>query len=133
MTASVGTILLRLLLSEKVAVLHRTTLPAALDFGDLDGPSGVYHAGRDDLVHALLLAAVEEQGAATQEIARNVQQAAQGTTQVASNILEFQRGSTETGQASARVLNSAGSLSVESARKAKYHCKQIEPGIQEIP
>jgi methyl-accepting chemotaxis protein len=59
---------------------------------------------------------VEEQGAATQEISRNVQQAAQGTTQVSSNIVDVQRGANETGSASSQVLASARTLSAESNR-----------------
>ena len=47
---------------------------------------------------------MEEQGAATQEISRNVQQAAQGTQQVSSNITDVQRGASETGSASSQVL-----------------------------
>jgi methyl-accepting chemotaxis protein len=61
-----------------------------------------------------IAAAVEEQGAATQEIARNVQQAANGTSQVATNIVDVNRGAAETGTASSQVLSSAQSLSGES-------------------
>jgi methyl-accepting chemotaxis protein len=64
----------------------------------------------------IIAAAVEEQGAATREIARNAQQASQGTSTVASNIGDVQRGSNETGAASAEVLSAARSLSVESGR-----------------
>ena len=42
-------------------------------------------------ISSTIAAAVEEQGAATQEISRNVQQAAQGTQQVSSNITDVQR------------------------------------------
>lgn len=62
-----------------------------------------------------IAAAVEEQGAATQEISRNVQQAAAGTTQVASNITEVNHGAAETGSASSQVLSSAQSLSSDSS------------------
>ena len=62
-------------------------------------------------IAAAIAAAVEEQGAVTQEISRNVQQAARGTTQVASNITDVNRGASETGAASAQVLASAQSLS----------------------
>ncbi len=48
--------------------------------------------GRISEIAAAIAAAVEEQGAATQEIARNVQQAAQGTAQVATNITDVNRG-----------------------------------------
>jgi methyl-accepting chemotaxis protein len=67
-------------------------------------------------ISSTIAAAVEEQGAATQEISRNVQQAAQGTQQVSSNITDVQRGATETGSASSQVLSAAKSLSGDSNR-----------------
>ena len=70
--------------------------------------------GRISEIASAIAAAVEEQGAATQEISRNVQQAAQGTSQVASNITDVSRGASETGSASSQVLASAQSLSSES-------------------
>lgn len=42
-------------------------------------------------ISTVIAAAVEEQGAATQEISRNVQQAANGTRQVSANISDVQR------------------------------------------
>src|SRR5713101_6048266 len=65
---------------------------------------------------AVIAAAVEEQGAATQEISRNVQRAADGTSQVAASISDVQRGASETGGASSQVLSAAQSLSNESNR-----------------
>ena len=65
-------------------------------------------------IAATIAAAVEEQGAATQEIARNVQEAARGTTQVAEHIVDVNRGAGETGSASSQVLASAQSLASES-------------------
>jgi methyl-accepting chemotaxis protein len=70
--------------------------------------------GRVSDIAATIAAAVEEQGAATQEIARNVHQAATGTSQVVSNITDVNRGASDTGSASAQVLASAQSLSSES-------------------
>ncbi|UZE48197.1 methyl-accepting chemotaxis protein [Rhodopseudomonas sp. P2A-2r] len=67
-------------------------------------------------IASTIASAVEEQGAATQEISRNVQQAAQGTQQVSANITDVQRGASETGSASSQVLHAAKSLSSESAR-----------------
>ena len=58
-----------------------------------------------------IAAAVEEQGAATQEIARNVQQAAAGTQEVSSNILGVSQGANDTGAAATQVLGAAGELS----------------------
>ena len=72
--------------------------------------------GRMSEIASTIAAAVEEQGAATQEISRNVQQAAHGTQQVSANIADVQRGASETGSASAQVLGAAKSLSGESDR-----------------
>jgi methyl-accepting chemotaxis protein len=72
--------------------------------------------GRMSDISTTIASAIEEQGAATQEISRNVQLAAKGTTQVASSIVDVQRGSSETGSASSQVLSSAQSLSIESNR-----------------
>jgi methyl-accepting chemotaxis protein len=72
--------------------------------------------GRMSEIASTIASAVEEQGTATQEISRNVQQAAQGTQQVSSNITDVQRGASETGSASAQVFSSAQSLSRDSNR-----------------
>jgi methyl-accepting chemotaxis protein len=72
--------------------------------------------GRMSEISSTIASAVEEQGAATQEISRNVQQAAQGTMQVSANIGDVQRGAGETGSASSQVLSAAQSLSGESNR-----------------
>ena len=72
--------------------------------------------GRMSEIAATIASAVEEQGAATQEISRNVQQAAHGTMQVSSNIGDVQRGASETGSASSQVLSAAQSLSSGSTR-----------------
>ncbi len=72
--------------------------------------------GQVSSIASQITTAVEQQGSATQEIARNVQNVAKSTQDVALNITEVNRGATETGSASAEVLNSAKSLSVESGR-----------------
>jgi methyl-accepting chemotaxis protein len=72
--------------------------------------------GRMSEISSTIAAAVEEQGAATQEISRNIQHAAIGTSEVSSNISNVQRGASETGSASSQVLSAAQSLSVESNR-----------------
>jgi len=59
-------------------------------------------------------ATLEEQGAATTEIARNVGEAAKGTAEVADRITDVNRGANATGAASGQVLASARSLSSES-------------------
>jgi methyl-accepting chemotaxis protein len=72
--------------------------------------------GRMAEISSTIAAAVEEQGAATQEISRNIQHAAQGTSQVSANIADVQRGAGETGSASVRVHSAAQSLSGDSSR-----------------
>ena len=67
-------------------------------------------------ISSTIAAAVEQQGAATQEISRNIQHAAAGASQVSANIGHVQRGAGETGAASVQVLTAAQSLSVESNR-----------------
>ena len=70
----------------------------------------------DSEIGSTIAAAVEEQGAATQEISRNVQQASVGTQEVSSNITDVQRGASETGSASSQVLSAAKMLSGDSNR-----------------
>jgi methyl-accepting chemotaxis protein len=67
-------------------------------------------------ISSTIAAAVEAQGAATQEISRNIQHAANGTSEVSANIGDVQRGAGETGAASAQVHSAAQSLSQESHR-----------------
>jgi methyl-accepting chemotaxis protein len=59
--------------------------------------------------------AVEEQCASTEEISRNVQQAAKGTAVLAANITDVNRGAAQTGSASSQVLASANALAQESS------------------
>jgi methyl-accepting chemotaxis protein len=66
--------------------------------------------GRVSEISTAIASAVEEQGAATQEISRNVQQAAQGTTEVSSNIGGVTAAAEQTGTAAGQVLSSAGEL-----------------------
>ena len=63
-----------------------------------------------------IAAAVEEQGAATQEIARNIQQAAVGTGKVSANIGGVADAAGETGAAADQVLASASDLAHQSER-----------------
>ena len=72
--------------------------------------------GRMSEIASAIAAAVEEQGATTQEISRNVHEAAEGTRKVNVNISQVQTGANETGSASAQVLSAAQSLAHESTR-----------------
>ena len=68
-----------------------------------------------DTIATGIAAAMEEQGAATREIARNVQQAAQGTHQVTGNISDVQQGAGATGAAASQVLSAAKELARHSS------------------
>ncbi|WP_445600199.1 methyl-accepting chemotaxis protein [Azospirillum sp. A39] len=63
-----------------------------------------------------IAAAVDEQGAATQEIARNVQQAAVGTQEIARSVAGMKDAAVQTGAAARSVLSGAAELSDEAVR-----------------
>jgi methyl-accepting chemotaxis protein len=65
-------------------------------------------------ITSAISSAVEQQGSATQEIARNVQEAALGTGQVSSNIAAVNHAAEKTGSASNEVLASADQLSKQA-------------------
>jgi methyl-accepting chemotaxis protein len=65
-------------------------------------------------IAAAIAAAVEEQGAATQEIARNVQQAAAGTGEVSSNITGVTQAAADSGKAAGELTGMATSLGTKS-------------------
>jgi methyl-accepting chemotaxis protein len=54
---------------------------------------------------------MEQQSAATNEIAENVEQASAGTAEVTSNIQEVSAGAAETGNASSDILQASTELS----------------------
>jgi methyl-accepting chemotaxis protein len=72
--------------------------------------------GRMAEICSSIASAVEEQGTATREISRNVQQAAHGTKQVSANIVDVDKGAMQTGTASSQVLSAAKSLALENNR-----------------
>jgi methyl-accepting chemotaxis protein len=67
-------------------------------------------------ISSTIAAAVEEQGAATQEISRNVQQAAAGTQEVSSNIVGVTQASQDTSAGSTQVLSAANELAKNGVR-----------------
>ncbi len=98
-------------ISAQVAGMQAATQESVLSIKEIAETIGTISE-----IASTIAAAVEEQGAATREISRNVSEAAKGTVQVATNITDVDRGAGETGAASAQVLASAQSLSDESAR-----------------
>ncbi|WFU72117.1 methyl-accepting chemotaxis protein [Bradyrhizobium sp. CB2312] len=65
-------------------------------------------------VTTTIAAAIEEQGAATREIARNIQHAAGGTSEVSSNIVGVSTASAEAGAAAGEVLSASDALRREA-------------------
>jgi methyl-accepting chemotaxis protein len=65
-------------------------------------------------VSGVIAVAMEEQGVATREIARNVRMASDGAARVGSAIADVHQGAAETGSASGQVLASAQSLSSQA-------------------
>ena len=65
-------------------------------------------------ISTTIASAVDQQGASTQEIARNVQEAARGTQEVNSKIEQVSTAADESGSAAGKVLTSADNLSQQS-------------------
>ena len=67
-------------------------------------------------ISTTIASAVDQQGASTREIARNVQEAARGTQEVNNKIGQVSSAAGESGSAAGKVLTSAGNLSEQSDR-----------------
>jgi methyl-accepting chemotaxis protein len=70
--------------------------------------------GEINEITTAIAAAVEQQGAATREIARNVQHAAGGTAEVSGNIVGVSTASAEAGSAAGEVLSASSALRREA-------------------
>ncbi len=77
---------------------------------------------------AAIASAVEQQGAATQAIARNVSQAANGTAEVSSNIAGVSAAAQQAGSAATAALSSASELSKNSDALKAY----VENFLREV-
>ena len=84
--------------------------------------------GRVSEIAGAIAAAVEQQGAATLEIARNVAEAARGTGAVSENIAGVNDAARETGVAATRVVHSAAELS-QSGEMLK---SQVDAFLREV-
>jgi methyl-accepting chemotaxis protein len=97
-------------ISAQVAAMQGATTEAVQAIEGIGGTIGTIN----DIATAIA-SAVQQQGSATQEIARNVQEAAQGTGMVSSNIVGVNDAAGKTGVAAGRVLVSAEQLSSQAA------------------
>lgn len=78
----------------------------------IEGIGAIINEMKD--ISVTIAGAVEEQGAATQEIARNVEQAATVTEEVTVNSMDVTKGAEETGRSASEVLEAAKNLSQEA-------------------
>jgi len=92
-------------IGEQISAIQQATNVAV---GAIDSIAGIIGTIRDSTT--AIAAAVEQQGAATQEITRNVHQASTGTTLVSNTIADVTQAVTETRQISGGVHDAAGRL-----------------------
>ena len=81
--------------------------------------------GRANEIAASIAAAVEQQGAATRDIARNVEMAAQGTAQVSVSIAAVEGTAAKTGVAAGQVLTTAGEVARQSDEMRRFAARFV--------
>jgi methyl-accepting chemotaxis protein len=96
-------------IGQQIAAIQSTTADAV---GAIEGIGQTI--GRMDEIAAAIAEAVEQQGAATQEIARNVHEAAGGAHEVSTHITSVSRTASEAGSAARDLLGAAAGLTRES-------------------
>ncbi len=84
--------------------------------------------GRVSEISTAIASAVEEQGAATQEISRNVQEASSGSAEVSSNITGVTQASQQTSAGSTEVLSAASEL----ARNGERLRQEVDAFLQTV-
>ena len=96
-------------IAAQVAAMQQATREAVQAIERIDAT-----IGRMNEISTSIAAAMEQQGAATQEIARNVEQTAHGTALVSQNISGVTQVVDDTGAASAQLLGAATELSTQA-------------------
>jgi methyl-accepting chemotaxis protein len=96
-------------ISQQVLAIQAATKQSVSAIGEIGTTIGSVNE-----IATAIAAAIEEQGVATAEIARNIQQAAQGTREVSGNIAGLSGAAEETRETATRMLSAAGELSVQS-------------------
>jgi methyl-accepting chemotaxis protein len=92
----------------QIAAIQEETDRAVLAIGGITAVIGDMGG-----ITVAVAAAIEEQGAATQEIARSAQQAAQGTESISGNLSALKDAATRTGSAAAVSQDASGQLSTD--------------------
>lgn len=111
-------------ISVQVAAMQNATMEAVQA---IEGIGGTIRTMNE--ITTAIASAVEEQGSATQEIARNVQEAARGTSVVSDHIGGVTRAADKTGAAAGQVLTSADELN-EQATVLKHRVDTFVASIR---
>ncbi|MEJ0067585.1 MAG: methyl-accepting chemotaxis protein [Pseudomonadota bacterium] len=93
-------------IGSQIANIQAATGQAVMAIGEIGGSISAISQSA-----TAIASAIEEQGAATREISRNVQQAAVATQEVANNITGVDAAAGETGSAADGILDASGDLS----------------------
>jgi len=107
----------------QIGAIQQTTQGVVTAIADIGGT-----IGRINDITTAIAAAIEEQGAATNEISRNVQQAASGTQEVTTSIVQVTHAAGEAGSAAGQVLSAAGDLS----QQAELMRRDVEKFLSDI-
>jgi methyl-accepting chemotaxis protein len=97
-------------IATQIAAIQQTTGDAVKAIENISGTITTISE-----ISVAISAAVEEQGAATQEISRSVQEAAKGANEVSSNITGVNKAAAQTSAVSGQVLGSADNLGKQAA------------------
>jgi methyl-accepting chemotaxis protein len=110
-------------ISAQISAIQSATLSS------VEAIDGITHTiGKVNEIASAIASAVEEQGAATREIAHNVAEAARGTGEVSQNIVGVRDAARETGVAADQVVASAAALS-ENGETLKA---QVDAFLREV-
>jgi methyl-accepting chemotaxis protein len=99
----------------QIAAIQATSTEAVRAIQDITATIGAVNE-----ITATIASAVEEQSAATQEIARSVQHATQGTAEISNSVLDVKDTAAQTGAAASQVLCASEELSRQSAKMRQY-------------
>ncbi|CAO3358296.1 methyl-accepting chemotaxis protein [Azospirillum melinis] len=110
-------------ISTQIEAIQQTTQGVVHAINGIGGTIGTIND-----ITTSIAAAVEQQGATTNEISRGVQQAASGTHTVSGNIQQVTEAAAEAGSAATQVLGAAGEL----ARQAERMRQDVESFLSRI-